>query len=81
VFSDATTDKSPVLSDHMRGIMDELGISEQAIGTTSIFTGEEELFAFARACSRLVQMGTKEWAEMTSDMHEHEEEQEIITHF
>jgi len=29
-----------------------------------MFTGEEEVFAFARACSRLVQMGSKEWAEM-----------------
>jgi len=28
-----------------------------------MFTGEEEVFAFARACSRLVQMGSKEWAE------------------
>lgn len=28
-----------------------------------MFTGEEEVFAFARACSRLVQMGSKEWAD------------------
>lgn len=32
---------------------------------SSMFTGEEEVFAFARACSRLVQMGTREWAEST----------------
>ena len=28
-----------------------------------MFSGEEELFAFARCCSRLVQMGSKEWVE------------------
>ena len=28
-----------------------------------MFTGEEEVFAFARCCSRLVQMGSKEWVE------------------
>lgn len=33
-----------------------------------MFTGEEEVFAFARACSRLVQMGSKEWAE-TAGQH------------
>lgn len=31
--------------------------------SSSIFSGDEELFAFARCCSRLVQMGSKEWAE------------------
>jgi len=49
-------------SDHVRSIMDDLGLSDQQIGQTPIFSGEEEIFAFARACSRLVQMGTKEWA-------------------
>jgi peroxisome-assembly ATPase len=34
---------------------------------SSMFTGEEEIFAFARACSRLVQMGSKEWAESTRE--------------
>ncbi|KAJ1309026.1 hypothetical protein OPQ81_004707 [Rhizoctonia solani] len=51
------------ISDHQRGIMDDLGLNAENIGKSSIFTGEEEIFAFARACSRLVQMGTREWAE------------------
>ncbi|CAE6531325.1 unnamed protein product [Rhizoctonia solani] len=51
------------ISDHQRGIIDDLGLNAEAIGKSAIFTGEEEVFAFARACSRLVQMGTKEWAE------------------
>lgn len=39
------------------------GLNVESIGKSAMFTGEEEIFAFARACSRLVQMGTKEWAE------------------
>jgi predicted ATPase len=39
------------------------GLSDRVVGSSSMFTGEEEVFAFARACSRLVQMGSKEWAE------------------
>ncbi|KAG8844529.1 hypothetical protein FRB91_002561, partial [Serendipita sp. 411] len=64
IFSDDTSSiqQKQDKTDHMRSVMDDLGISDQQIGTTSIFTGEEEVFAFARACSRLIQMGTKEWA-------------------
>ena len=43
------------------------GLPVHIVGTSSIFTGEEEIFAFARACSRLVQMGSKEWAETAGD--------------
>ena len=39
------------------------GLSSDLVGASSMFTGDEELFAFARCCSRLVQMGSKEWAE------------------
>jgi peroxisome-assembly ATPase len=28
-----------------------------------MFTGDEEIFAFARCCSRLVEMGSQQWAE------------------
>jgi protein AFG1 len=62
VFCDDT--KAPQNpSDHMRSVMDDLGLSDQVVGSSSMFTGEEEVFAFARACSRLVQMGSREWAE------------------
>lgn len=39
------------------------GLPPEVVGASSMFTGEEEIFAFARACSRLVQMGSQEWAE------------------
>ncbi|KAH8830271.1 AFG1-like ATPase-domain-containing protein [Flagelloscypha sp. PMI_526] len=53
--------KGDNISDHMRSVMDELGLSTDAVGSNPIFTGEEEVFAFARACSRLVEMGSKDW--------------------
>lgn len=47
----------------MRMMMDDLGMSVQALKNTSIFSGDEERFAFARALSRLHEMGSKEWVE------------------
>ncbi|KAF8165583.1 AFG1-like ATPase-domain-containing protein [Crassisporium funariophilum] len=63
VFSDGSDQGEKRISDHMRSVMDDLGLSNDVVGTSSMFTGEEEVFAFARACSRLVQMGSKQWAE------------------
>jgi len=64
VFSDdPSASGSQPITDHMRSAMDDLGLSDQDVGNSSMFTGEEEIFAFARACSRLVQMGSKQWAE------------------
>jgi protein AFG1 len=51
------------LSDAMRMMMDDLGLSVQALKSTSIFSGDEERFAFARALSRLSEMGSKDWVE------------------
>ena len=34
--------------------MDELGLSADKVGASSIFTGDEEVFAFARAVVRLI---------------------------
>ncbi|GLB34067.1 putative AFG1-like ATPase [Lyophyllum shimeji] len=63
VFSDEDTAGAKPPSDQMRVVMDDLGLSDEIVGRSSIFTGEEEVFAFARAVSRLIQMGSKEWAE------------------
>ena len=51
----------------MRNLMDDLGMSVQALKNTSIFSGDEERFAFARALSRLAEMGSKEWVERGMD--------------
>ncbi|KAL4076214.1 AFG1-like ATPase-domain-containing protein [Scleroderma citrinum] len=63
IFSDDGASANGQLSDHMRSVMDDLGLPPEIVGASAMFTGEEEIFAFARACSRLVQMGSKEWAE------------------
>lgn len=40
------------ITPHMRAMMDDLGLSAEAVGASSIFTGDEEVFAFARAVVR-----------------------------
>ncbi|KKY21536.1 putative mitochondrial atpase [Phaeomoniella chlamydospora] len=51
------------LSDAMRNLMDDLGMNMQMLKQSNMFSGDEEAFAFARALSRLTEMGSKEWVE------------------
>jgi len=51
------------LDDTMRMLMDDLGLNMTALKSSSIFSGDEERFAFARALSRLSEMGSVEWVE------------------
>jgi protein AFG1 len=43
--------------------MDDLGLSMSALKSSSLFSGDEERFAFARALSRLTEMGNQQWIE------------------
>ena len=43
--------------------MDDLGMDMKMLKKSSIFTGDEEKFAFARALSRLAEMHSLEWIE------------------
>ncbi|CBQ67398.1 related to AFG1-ATPase family gene [Sporisorium reilianum SRZ2] len=52
--------------DQMRALMDDLGLTMDDIGGSPIFTGDEELFAFARVISRLTEMGSRQYAETAS---------------
>lgn len=67
IFSDksAVETKNPDegYTPHQRAMMDDLGLDAGTIGASSIFTGDEEIFAFARAVSRLAEMGTRQWAD------------------
>ncbi|OJJ46403.1 hypothetical protein ASPZODRAFT_132505 [Penicilliopsis zonata CBS 506.65] len=56
------------VSDAMRNLMDDLGLSMTALKSTSIFSGDEERFAFARALSRLTEMGSTHWVERGLDL-------------
>jgi predicted ATPase len=51
------------VNDVMRALMDDLGMNMSMLKNSSLFTGDEERFAFARALSRLAEMGSKEWVE------------------
>lgn len=44
-------------------MMDDLALGA---GQSSIFTGEEEVFAFKRCVSRLTEMGGERWATFSS---------------
>lgn len=51
------------LAPEMRNLMDDLGLSMSTLKSSSIFSGDEERFAFARALSRLVEMNSKQWVD------------------
>lgn len=51
------------VDDVMRQMMDDLGMSMTMLKNSSFFSGDEERFAFARALSRLSEMGSQEWVE------------------
>ncbi|SPO34955.1 related to AFG1 - ATPase family gene [Pseudozyma flocculosa] len=57
-------------ADQMRALMDDLGLTMDDLGGSPIFTGDEELFAFARVISRLTEMGTKQYAESSRPAYE-----------
>ena len=51
------------VDDVMRQMMDDLGLSMNMLKNSSLFSGDEERFAFSRALSRLSEMGSQEWVE------------------
>nr|XP_018898640.1 PREDICTED: putative ATPase N2B [Bemisia tabaci] len=54
--------KSDGIGDHDRVLMDDLNISsESENAVASIFTGDEEMFAFDRTVSRLIEMQSEEY--------------------
>lgn len=58
------------VDDTMRLMMDDLGVNMDVFQKSNIFSGDEEAFAFARALSRLTEMGSKEWVERGLGMQE-----------
>jgi protein AFG1 len=62
-IANANPDDHHDVSDAMRAMMDDLGMNMNMLKNSSIFTGDEERFAFARALSRLSEMGSQEWVE------------------
>lgn len=69
IFSDQRSAPGEI-SAHQRSIMDDLGLSAEAVGASSIFSGDEEIFAFARAVSRITEMGSLHWAQHSRAAHD-----------
>ncbi|GAC93980.1 potential mitochondrial ATPase [Pseudozyma hubeiensis SY62] len=65
IFSGDAGESKPTAA-AMRSLMDDLGLTMDDLGGSPIFTGDEELFAFARVISRLTEMGSRQYAEMAS---------------
>ena len=51
------------VDDVMRQMMDDLGMNMNMLKKSNFFSGDEEAFAFARALSRLSEMGSQMWVE------------------
>ena len=68
VFSN-TTAWDEMSSNQMRVLMDDLNMDMSDIGGSSIFSGQEEVFAFARLLSRLSEMQTKQYAELSAQLY------------
>jgi peroxisome-assembly ATPase len=58
------------VDDVMRSLMDDLGMNMKMLKNSNIFSGDEERFAFARALSRLTEMGSQEWIERGMGLEE-----------
>lgn len=73
----ATADDHADVSDVMRHLMDDLGMNMSMLKNSTLFTGDEERFAFARALSRLSEMGSREWVERGMGLDERGGRQEM----
>jgi len=62
LFQQEEVDEQDMLNEH-RMLVDDLGIkaSEEGSLDASVFSGEEELFAFDRTVSRMTEMQTKDY--------------------
>jgi peroxisome-assembly ATPase len=56
--------------DSMQHMLEDVGTNIEQLRGSTLFTGEEERFAFVRALSRLTQMGSREWVERGMGLEE-----------
>lgn len=57
-------------SHNMQHMLEDIGSNTDQLKNSSLFSGEEERFAFARALSRLSEMSSKEWVERGMGLEE-----------
>ncbi|KAG9807565.1 hypothetical protein KCU68_g21787, partial [Aureobasidium melanogenum] len=61
--AEAALNEGSDVDDVMRQMMDDLGMNMNMLKKSNFFSGDEEAFAFARALSRLSEMGSQMWVE------------------
>ena len=66
VFNGGDAQSTTKPSEHIRALMDDLKLTLDDIGASSIFRGDEELFAFARVLSRLSEMRTQHYHQLAT---------------
>lgn len=59
------------VSSVMQHLLEDLGHNVDQLKNSSLFSGDEERFAFARALSRLSEMGSREWVERGMGLEQH----------
>lgn len=70
IFRNDPEDNDGHIKDEDRALMDDLGIKMGTeLSKSSIFTGEEELFASDRTVSRLAEMQTREYWDLWERSH------------
>ncbi|XP_063078532.1 lactation elevated protein 1 homolog B isoform X2 [Engraulis encrasicolus] len=65
-------EQGPLVGEEQRDrmMLDDLGLTQDAADQLSLFTGEEELFAFKRTISRLTEMQTEQYWQQRERNHE-----------
>ncbi|KAI1432206.1 AFG1-like ATPase [Xylaria sp. CBS 124048] len=69
--SDADHDSGESVSHAMQHMMEDMDSNIDQLKNSSLFSGDEERFAFARALSRLTEMASKEWVERGMGLERH----------
>ncbi|KAI0600071.1 AFG1-like ATPase-domain-containing protein [Biscogniauxia sp. FL1348] len=62
---------SETLSHAMQHMMEDMDSNIDQLKNSSLFSGDEERFAFARALSRLTEMSSREWVERGMGLEKH----------
>lgn len=70
-ISNQESDGEESVSHAMQHMMEDMDSNIDQLKNSSLFSGDEERFAFARALSRLTEMASKEWVERGMGLESH----------
>ncbi|KAJ8103029.1 AFG1-like ATPase-domain-containing protein [Lipomyces tetrasporus] len=58
-----SSDRPKEMDQNMLDMVGEMGLTNESLKSLNLFTGDEEVFAFSRALSRLQQMSSAQWVD------------------